>query len=475
VPDGWAVVPLSDLLASMESGSRPRGGVRGIATGVPSLGGEHLTYEGGFNFTSVKFVPRDFYDRMRRGRIQVGDVLIVKDGATTGKVALVSPDFPFDEAAANEHIFVCRPKSVSSEYVFWFLISDEGQRRVLEHFKGSAQGGISQTFASQTLVPVAPPSLQQTIVELLNSVHAKRTSAHGHAARARQAMERFRRAVLAAACSGRLTESWRERHPDNQPPFPISRSVAAGRGRPGRLWGGGSVPELTDQERQSVPESWTWLKVSQLGFPPEATVQIGPMSMRSSEFTSSGRPVLNVGSVQDGYIDVSKRNFLPSERAKSFERYRVQEGDVLFTRSGTVGRCAVAAAEHADSLITFHLLRVRTDPGICLPRYLWCAFVGSPSISRQRNEAQIGSTRAGFNTALLAGIDVPVPPLREQEEVVRRVDNLLRSASSAESNLAETMRRVRRTSEAILAKAFRGELVSTDSVAGLAGAEAALT
>jgi|SRR5581483_6818638 len=109
LPEGWALAPLSGLLALMESGGRPKGGVRHISQGVPSIGGEHLDSNGSFRLERVKFVPDAFYKTMRHGHIAIGDVLIVKDGATTGKVALVREDFPYKKAVVNEHVFICRP------------------------------------------------------------------------------------------------------------------------------------------------------------------------------------------------------------------------------------------------------------------------------------------------------------------------------------------------------------------------------
>ena len=46
LPEGWVQTALDQLLLSLESGSRPRGGVRGITEGKPSVGGEHLNDEG---------------------------------------------------------------------------------------------------------------------------------------------------------------------------------------------------------------------------------------------------------------------------------------------------------------------------------------------------------------------------------------------------------------------------------------------
>jgi type I restriction enzyme S subunit len=137
LPEGWLETSLKALLVSLESGSRPKGGVRGIKEGVPSIGGEHLDEKGGFRVENVKFVPRTFFKAMNRGHINLGDVLVVKDGATTGKVALVRNDFPHREAVVNEHVFICRPTgAVLPTYLFMFLFSADGQERILENFQG---------------------------------------------------------------------------------------------------------------------------------------------------------------------------------------------------------------------------------------------------------------------------------------------------------------------------------------------------
>jgi type I restriction enzyme S subunit len=67
LPNGWSTRDLGSSLISLESGSRPKGGVRGIKDGVPGIGGEHLTYKGTFDFSSIKYVPTEFAGRMNKG------------------------------------------------------------------------------------------------------------------------------------------------------------------------------------------------------------------------------------------------------------------------------------------------------------------------------------------------------------------------------------------------------------------------
>jgi type I restriction enzyme S subunit len=92
-------VKLSEVLKSLESGGRPKGGGTLNTAGIPSLGAEHLNSFGGFNFKSVKYIPEVYFENLNSGKIESENILIVKDGATTGKVSYVNNDFPFNSAS----------------------------------------------------------------------------------------------------------------------------------------------------------------------------------------------------------------------------------------------------------------------------------------------------------------------------------------------------------------------------------------
>jgi type I restriction enzyme, S subunit len=356
---------------------------------------------------------------------------------------------------------VLRPmERVLAEYVYYFIRQESFRQAAEMEMTGSVgQKRVPADFIENAEIPLPPLAEQKRIVEAIERLTARVDAARARLAAVPTILKRFRQAVLAAACSGRLTEDWRESHPSSLDALPRQLPSASVAKRRGRLWGGGEVPELTDDERESVPASWQWFKVAELGSSPETSVQIGPMSMKSSEFTDHGTVVLNVGCVQAGWIDESKCDHLPPDKAAGFARYSITPGDVLFTRSGTVGRCAVAEQRHDGHVMTFHLLRVRPDQARCLSQYLWAVFQGCPSIRRQTGEGQIGSTRGGFNTGLLSALDVPLPSLPEQAEIVRRVELLMKLADAIERRVAAAKARADKLTQSVLAKAFRGELV----------------
>lgn len=171
----YKIKKLGEILISLESGCRPKGGVRHIFNGIPSIGAEHLNNKGGFNFINQKFIPIEFYKKLKRGIIKRNDILLVKDGATTGKVSFVNENFPFKEAAVNEHIFILRanPVYVLPKFLFRFLFSQNGQNQIIKTFHGSAQGGINSNFVNYVKIPLPPLSVQKQIVEKIEKLFSK--------------------------------------------------------------------------------------------------------------------------------------------------------------------------------------------------------------------------------------------------------------------------------------------------------------
>lgn len=408
----WIELPLLELIEPLESGSRPKGGVRGIDSGIPSVGGEHLTAGGGFNFTKVKFVPKSFYASMRRGHIRRGDILIVKDGATTGKVALVRDDFPFKEAVVNEHVFIIRPKSDHDcRYIFWYLHSKEGQERVLEHFQGAAQGGINQQFAPGTLVPIPPTRDDEAKISAqIEGLVEGLQSPLDRLATIPALLKKFRQSVLAAACSGQLTADWRR--PDDVP-------------------------------------QWKLVALSDV-----SSSVLGKM-LDKGKNRGTPKPYLRNINVRWWGFELSDLQMMPFEEKES-QRYGLKRGDVLICEGGEPGRCAVWDQDNSDIRFQKAIHRVRCSND--LNPYFLAIVIRHLAWSGELVNYFTGSGIAHLTGKSLATVEFDLPPIAEQLEIVRRVESLFALADSIESRLAEATAQVERTTQAILAKAFRGEL-----------------
>ena len=171
VRKGWVVSELGEYLAVLETGSRPEGGVKDIANGVPSIGAESNVGLGKFDYSKTKFVDEHFFASMKRGHIKSFDVLLYKDGGKPGQfephVSIFGRGFPFERLSINEHVYRIRVKAPLTQAYryFWLttpLIMEEMRRRGT----GVAIPGLNSTAVRE--LPVLVPDVDS--VRRFNSV-----------------------------------------------------------------------------------------------------------------------------------------------------------------------------------------------------------------------------------------------------------------------------------------------------------------
>lgn len=158
IPKGWKIKPLGGVLDTLESGSRPKGGVYKYRDGKPSIGAENILGLGRYDFSKTKYVPKEFFESMNRGVVKDRDVLLYKDGAQVGRKSMFMMGFPFKECCINEHVFILRSNNeISQEYLYLWL----DQFWVIETIKNlgvtSAQPGINQSKVKKGIRILVPP------------------------------------------------------------------------------------------------------------------------------------------------------------------------------------------------------------------------------------------------------------------------------------------------------------------------------
>ncbi|MCY3866195.1 MAG: N-6 DNA methylase [Chloroflexi bacterium] len=171
--------------ASLSSGKSPKGGATYSFGPVPIILIGDIDADGAINTRNLNTVPEAFFeDNKAKGSVRSLDILVAKDGATTGKVGMIPDDFEFERCLINEHIFKFSvgsvlpgdedyscdieesdAKRINTLYVFFYLKSRLGQRQFDREISGGAQGGITRKFVENIRIPIPPPSARRTIVE----------------------------------------------------------------------------------------------------------------------------------------------------------------------------------------------------------------------------------------------------------------------------------------------------------------------
>ncbi|HCL4714809.1 TPA: restriction endonuclease subunit S [Salmonella enterica] len=185
-------------------------------------------------------------------------------------------------------------------------------------------------------------------------------------------------------------------------------------------------------------------------------------SKKCSE-TQGSTAVLRIPNIGPGYIINSNLKYADFDQ-KELATLTLKEGDLLLIRSNgsvdLVGKVAVISENDIEYLYAGYLIRVRPNKERSVPKYIsYC--LQSPQLRQIiENIARSTSGVNNINSKELASLEIPLPPLSEQHEIVRRVEQLFAWADTIEKQVNSALTRVNNLTQSILAKAFRGELTA---------------
>lgn len=336
-------------------------------------------------------------------------LMITCRGAGCGNLHISEP-FSYINGNAmaldNVNDSVCR-----QDFLYCYLRS----RGFKDVISGSAQPQITQEGLRKVEIPLAPLPEQKRIADKVDRVLARVDACRNRLDSLPTLLKRFRQSVLAAATSGRLTEDWRT---------------------------------------GNTGDNWNTVSLGQ--------VATGFSYGSAAKSEKAGIvPVLRMGNIQNGQLDWN--DLVYTSDHEEIEKYRLEDGDVLFNRTNSpelVGKTAVFNGER-QAIYAGYLIRVRCSPDL-LPHYLnYC--LGSPAGRDYCWQVKSdGVSQSNINAKKLAAFEFQLPPLQEQHEIVRRVETLFAFADRLEARLNAARGQVERLTPALLAKAFRGELVPQD-------------
>lgn len=361
------------------------------------------------------------------------------------------------EGVLNQHIFKVRSR-IEKNFHRWLVqsIIDE----LYKETHGSGMVHITKGSFNDVHVRIPPSREQLRIVakieELLNEVNASRE----HLSKTSFIIKRFRKSVLSAACSGRLTEDWRKKNLTSNNIVEIVEAIR--RRRESEAHSAASQKRLRETYERSeendskeLPEGWRFVLLNKLC----ASFDYGT----SSKSQPSGKvPVLRMGNIQSGEIDW--RDLVYTSDRKEIQRYSLAPNTVLFNRTNSpelVGKAAIYRGER-EAIFAGYLIRIVNFPELD-PQYLNLCLNTNYAREFCLQVKTDGVSQSNINAQKLGSFEVPLCSLDEQHEIVRRVETLFTLADSIEESMEKASKRANKLTQAILAKAFRGELVPTEA------------
>ena len=415
LPTSWADIELS-VVAQVTSGIGFPNEYQGHTSGdlpffkVSDISHAVLANRGELK-TANHYVSHEVAEKLKGKPLAPGSTVFAKIGEAVrlNRRATVTTPCLID----NNVMAVKARDGVDDRYVHQFLRTiDFG-----ESARSTTVPSLRKGDVEELRFPLAPAAEQKRIADKLDTVLTRVDAVNTRLARVAPLLKRFRQSVLAAATSGRLTEDWR----------------------------GGAM------DWSSVPAAEICEKVQSGGTP-------------KAGFAEAGVPFLKVYNIVDQRVAFDYKPQFVSQAIHESElrKSQVFPNDVLMNIVGPpLGKVAVVPADHSAWNINQAITLFRPSSKITSQWIYILLCEGAPIRDvLARTKGSVGQVNISLSQC--RAFEFQVPSVEEQTEIVRRVETLFAFADRLEARLAQAQTAATRLTPALLAKAFRGELVPQD-------------
>lgn len=368
-------------------------------------------------------------------------------------------------AVLNQHIFkVNFPVDLIDKH---FLSNAINQK--LEELIGKAHGGaglqhVTKGKFEDTLIYLPPLAEQKRLVAKLDALNAKSARARAELARIETLVSRYKQAVLSKAFSGELTREWRGQNRlhalDQDEVLQSRRDWLASQGLKAIEVSVANVSE--DKVPFAVPGNWIWITAEGLSAP------ITKGTTPAKENMSAGTGVIPFIKVYnltfDGTLDFSRDPTFVSQdtHSKELKRSIVKPGDVLMNIVGPpLGKVSIVPDDWPEWNVN-QAIAIFRPLAFLNNRYLGWWLLSDSMLSWAKRDSKATAGQSNLTLELCRSIPVPTCHIEEQHEIVRRIESAFAKIDRLAKEAKRALELVGRLDEAILAKAFRGELVLQD-------------
>lgn len=388
--------------------------------------------------------------------LQSGDVVMGRRGEM-GRCAVVSGDAVGWICGTGS--VVVRPKmAITSNFLQKFLSSPVTVAALNGDAVGSTMVNLNQSVLLNLTVNLPPLPEQTRIAEKIDTVLTRVDACRDRLARVAPLLKRFRQSVLAAATSGRLTADWR----DDQKVISALDWIETINESRIHLRRSAIKPRREDIIlSDGIPDSWCVTGLDEIAADKPNALKAGPFgsALKKSMYVNDGYKVYGQEQVIAGDENTGDY-YISEEKFRELDSCKVIPGDILVSLVGTIGRVLILSATARVGIINPRLVKFSLHPGV--HRAFFALYLQSPLATAFFQGKSHGGTMDILNLGILRSLPILLPSPAEQVEIVRRVETLFAFADRLEARLKTAQTATDRLTPALLAKAFRGELVPQD-------------
>jgi len=399
IPQYWQIVVSSEILDIRDGTHDTPKYVK--ENGVPLITSKNLK-ENEIDFNKVSFISyEDHIEISKRSKVDEGDILFAMIG-TIGNPAIIKSNTNF--SIKNVGLFKRNEKVILSSFLVNFLRSRTFEKQLSERklLKGTTQRFIPLGNLRAINIPLPPINEQQQIVSKIEELFSELDKGIEELKTAQQQLKVYRQAVLKWAFEGKLTNE--------------------------------------DVKEGELPKGWKWVNIQILLSDIKKGMATGPFGtmLKKHEHTKEGVPVLGIENIGEGVFQMPNKIFITKDKANELKNFRVNENDIIISRSGTVGEICLVPMFMNDAIISTNLIKVSLNKNVVDPKYFVYLFQGG-QVRQQVFKLCKGSSRAFLNQTILSSLDFPYCSLDEQQQIVQEIESRLSVCDKIEETITNSL------------------------------------
>lgn len=176
--------------------------------------------------------------------------------------------------------------------------------------------------------------------------------------------------------------------------------------------------------------------------------------LKKHEHKTTGVPMLGIENIDSGKFIDGNKIFVTPEKAAELKSFALKSGDIIISRSGTVGELCVVPPRMEGALLSTNLMRVSLDCQKVLPEYFIYLFQSKGIVLDQVKELCKGSTRIFLNQTILKQIQFPIPNVHEQLQIINTIESRLTFCDNIEKTVDTALAQADAMRQSILKQTF---------------------
>lgn len=382
-------------------------------------------------------------------------LLFTRQGVFDGSIGIAPMEVNQCIVTENMPMMSVDTSIVEMEYLKKLLISEYLFEKIRKlKIVGSAQKSIHERDLLKIEIELPAKSEQVEICKKFNILDVEHNELTGETSNQQNLLKKLRQQILQDAIEGKLTKDWREQNPNVEPASELLKRIEAEKQqliKDKKIKNQKSLSAITDGEKLfELPENWKWCRFQNI------TTLITCGIASTPQYLPKGRIFLSAKNVKPYSFIPEEHKFVSEETyQKIVKNAKPEMGDILLTRVGAgIGEAAIIDQE-IDFAFYVSLTLIKFPHQLISSKFI-LNFLNSNAGIKNAISFTSGksSSQGNLNVGNVRSFLIPVPPLQEQKEIVRKVEKLFTICSQLEKQITGSKNNIEKLSQSVLKKAF---------------------